>query len=261
MLNHSDDWEFHPILGGSGESFMGVNQEEKLFFKRNISPFVTALSAKGITPRLMWTKRTYSGDTLTAQEWKEGRLLEKKEMEKAELIQLLYQVHHSEDLLDMLKRVGGKVYRPLDFLEEYFQDLPPHLASNHLFNEVVCHLQDSVTEEFYQVDLSVCHGDLHHHNFIMEYNSQNLYLVDWEKVRISDYLSDLSYLLIQYFPPGHWTQWLTTYQADFQEPKFYERIRWYSLINCLLLIKQYYQEKRYFKVNELILLLKSIYQN
>ena len=47
---------------------MGVNNDKRLFLKRNTSPFLAALSIEEITPRLVWTKRMTSGDTLTAQD-------------------------------------------------------------------------------------------------------------------------------------------------------------------------------------------------
>ena len=67
------DWQMTPIGGASGDAYMGVKNNERVFFKRNSSPFLAALSAQGITPKLMWTQRTYSGDLLVAQEWKDGR--------------------------------------------------------------------------------------------------------------------------------------------------------------------------------------------
>ena len=49
------DWQMTPIGGASGDAYMGVKNNERVFFKRNSSPFIAALSAQGITPKLMWT--------------------------------------------------------------------------------------------------------------------------------------------------------------------------------------------------------------
>ena len=69
-----------PVGGDTGQAYMGIRAEEKLFLKRNSSPFLAALSVEGITPRLVWTKRIGNGDVLTAQEWLNGRTLASEEM-------------------------------------------------------------------------------------------------------------------------------------------------------------------------------------
>ena len=50
------EWTLHPIEGDTGQAFMGIHKQEKIFLKRNSSPFLAALSMEGITPRLIWTK-------------------------------------------------------------------------------------------------------------------------------------------------------------------------------------------------------------
>lgn len=260
MYVPEDGWELHPIGGQSGDAYMGVRNEEKVFLKRNTSPLISALSAEGITPKLMWTQRTYSGDTLVAQEWKQGHVLTKEDMDNQDIKDLISHIHHSQHLLTMLKRVGGKEFSPLDFIELYFQDLPQNLATHQYFNQIIHFLEDQVHEDFYQIQPCVCHGDLNHHNFLYDTTHNKLYLVDWENVRIADPLSDLTYLLIQYFPPHQWSSWLSSY--DFQETLlFRQRVTWYSLFNCLLLAKHYYLEGRLDKVNEMVLLIQSIFEN
>ncbi|MCL5444427.1 phosphotransferase, partial [Lactobacillus johnsonii] len=77
--------------------------QEKVFLKRNTSPFLAALSMEGISPRLIWTKRISSGDVLTAQEWLNGRTLSRKEMADTAVAKLLARVHHSKLLKKMLQ--------------------------------------------------------------------------------------------------------------------------------------------------------------
>ena len=247
-----------PIGGASGDAYMGVKNNERVFFKRNSSPFLAALSAQGITPKLMWTQRTYSGDLLVAQEWKDGHLLSREDMGQEKVIQLIRSIHQSDYLLMMLKRSEDQLFYPLDFIALYLQDLPAALCQHHFFNEVIHSLEDALDDDFYNVNYCVCHGDLHHLNFLEAEDGQ-LYLVDWENVRIADPLSDLSRLLCEYYRPSDWTQWLKTYGLRF-DATTYKRVQWYSQINCLLIIKHYYQENRFDRMNELVLLLKSIYQ-
>lgn len=260
MYVPEDGWELHPIGGRSGDAYMGIRNNEKVFLKRNTSPFISALSAEGITPKLMWTQRTYSGDTLVAQEWKQGHVLTKEDMSSSDIQQLIRHIHESDNLLTMLRRVGGKEFRPLDFIELYFKDLPQNLVSHQYFNRIIHFLEDQVNEGFYQVKTCVCHGDLNHHNFLYDTTQDKIYLVDWENVRIADPLSDLTYLLIQYYPPSQWNAWFKRYEFD-DDYLFKQRVTWYSLFNCLLIAKHFYIEGRVDKVNEVVLLIQSIFDH
>lgn len=258
MYVPQDGWELHPLNGHTGDAFMGVKADKKIFLKRNSSPFIVSLSALGITPRLMWTQKTYSGDTLVAQEWKNGRLLSKDNMNDLEVIQLIAYIHQSDHLTDLLTRMQGDVYQPLDFIKEFYQDLPQNLASNQTIQELIQYLEDSLHDGFYKIKSCVCHGDLHHQNFLKD-ETKHLYLVDWENVRIADPISDITYLLIQYYPPSQWMDWFKQYHSTF-DYSFYDRVVWYSIINCLKMVKHHYIENRYYKVNEYILLAKNIYR-
>lgn len=258
MFNQEQDWEFHPLSGGSGEAFMGVRKDEKVFFKRNASPIITALSAEGIAPKLMWTQRTYSGDTLTAQQWEDGQVLERDDLFNQRVIDLIRQIHDSDHLLMTLKRVGEVEKNPLDFIVDYYDDLPAKLQSNQLINSIVDTLRDQVDDDFYQVSYRVCHGDLNHHNFLLTHDD-HLYMVDWENVCIADPVSDLAKLMVISFPPSQWSDWLAAYGQD-MSGSFYKRMCWYSQVACLSFIKQYYNEDRPYQVNQMILNLKTIHQ-
>ena len=77
QLKHllGQEWEISPAGGATGEAFIAVNDDQKLFLKRNSSPFLAVLSAEGIVPKLMWTRRLENGDVITAQHWHPGREL------------------------------------------------------------------------------------------------------------------------------------------------------------------------------------------
>ena len=76
MFNFDKAWNLQPIKGDTGKAYKGMKENERVFIKRNSTPFLAALSREGLTPKLLWTKRTSNGDILTAQEWLEGRQLE-----------------------------------------------------------------------------------------------------------------------------------------------------------------------------------------
>jgi thiamine kinase-like enzyme len=74
------EWEITPAGGKTGEAFYAKYEDQRLFLKRNSSPFLAVLSAEGIVPKLVWTKRLESGDVITAQQWLPGRELKPSEM-------------------------------------------------------------------------------------------------------------------------------------------------------------------------------------
>lgn len=84
----------------------------KAFLKRNSSPFLAVLSAEGIVPKLVWTRRMENGDVITAQHWLDGRELKPKDMNSSRVTELLSKIHHSNELLDMLKRLGKTYFFP-----------------------------------------------------------------------------------------------------------------------------------------------------
>lgn len=256
MYSDSDEWKLHPISGGTGDAYMGVRSNEKIFLKRNTSPFIAALAAQGITPRLKWTQRTFSGDTLTAQEWHDGRRLNKNDMADQEVIDLIKFYQSSDHLLILLKRVGGIEMSPIDLIDLYFKELPNSLLTNNFLNQVVQHLEHTLDNDFYRVTPTICHGDLNHNNFLMS-NEDHLYLVDWDNVRIADPLSDITYLLVHYFDTDEWMHWFQRYQFPYSD-SFYKRVKWYSMLNCLFIIKHYFQEGRQYRTNEFILKLKQL---
>ncbi len=259
MYHDSQEWQMTPLNGNTGQAFMGVSHDEKVFFKRNTSPFIAALAAEGITPKLKWTQRTYSGDILTAQEWEDGQILKKEDMIYEPVIQLIHSIHHNETLLALLKRIQAHEYTPQDLICLYYEDLPVSLQGHRFFNRVIHQMEQMIDEDFLTVPYVICHGDLNHNNFLMTAD-QHLYLVDWDNVKIADPLYDICFLLCRYFPPSRWNEWLKIYNFN-RTDSFNKRVKWYSMLACLNLIKQYFSEDRHYQLNETVMLLQNIYEN
>ncbi len=85
---------------------------KSFFLKRNSSPFLAVLSAEGIVPKLLWTKRLENGDVITAQQCIQGRELKAYEMKEPLVADLLAKIHGSSELLDMFKRIGNEPLTP-----------------------------------------------------------------------------------------------------------------------------------------------------
>lgn len=259
MYHNSQEWEMRPLKGNTGQAYMGISKDEKVFFKRNTSPFIAALAAEGYTPKLRWTQRTYTGDVLTAQEWAEGNILSEEDMADQTVIDLIKSIHTHTELVSMLMRVEGKNFGPLELIELYYSDLAISLQNHVLFNQVIQNLTQTIDEDFFLPTYVVCHGDLNHHNFLRT-PEQKLFLVDWDNVKIADPLYDITFLLCRYFTPSEWMDWLNKYEFE-QDESFFKRVKWYSLLACLNLIKQYFSEDRHVQLNETVILLRNIYDS
>lgn len=253
-----DDWTLEPIGGDTGEAYMGIRKEEKVFLKRNTSPFLAALSMEGITPKLIWTKRASTGDVITAQEWLTGHELSAIEMQQGSVIKLIHRYHHSDNLYNMLVKIGGKCYEPADLLAIYTEGLHPHLQSHSFLGMVLQYLQQ-VIGGVENARKTVCHGDLNRRNLILS-DDNRLYLVDWEMVKIADPIYDITQLLVQYIDYADWEHWFELYGLKVTEDVYY-RIEWYAMFNLLSLIKKDFSDQRNYALNEKILKLRHIYDN
>lgn len=247
-------WELYPVGGDTGQAYMGKRAEEKLFLKRNSSPFLAALSVEGVTPRLIWTKRIENGDVLTAQEWLNGRTLNKTEMSSPDVAKLLGRIHRSEPLSRMLARVGGEKKLPEQMLTSYECDIPYDLKIHPLLNKIVKELKKKL-HVVRHAEPRVCHGDIYRKNWLLS-DENRLYLVDWDSATLCDPAMDLSMLLVQYVKREHWESWLKEYGVRTVDGLF-DRIIWYALLNFLMQIKDYHRETRLHEMNQTILKLQT----
>jgi len=251
-------WRLYPIGGDTGQAYMGTRAEEKVFLKRNSSPFLAALSVEGITPKLIWTKRVGNGDVLTAQEWLNGRELKPGEMKGKAVLDILHRIHQSQTLFNMLQKVKGEVYNPMNFLNLYTEELSADLKAHPLLQDAVRYVK-AAAASISDAPKSVCHGDVNRKNFLLD-NDGRLYLVDWEMVKIADPLSDISMLLTQYVALEDWNGWLEAYGLKMTDD-ICRRLEWYSMMNCLHIIKKNYLQGRTAEMDQTLHLLKQLYQN
>lgn len=254
-LQIDSGWKLHPIGGDTGQAYMGTKEEEKVFLKRNSSPFLAALSVEGITPKLVWTKRIGNGDVLTAQEWMNGRTLKSSEMSSTEVAQLLSKVHHSKTLKRMLSRVGGKTIGPLEWIDSYFENLSVDLKEHPFLQEVAVRLKNTVPS-FSVDEFTVCHGDVYRKNWLLS-DADRLYLVDWDSAMLCDPALDLGVLLCQYVKKESWLNWLEYYGQEMTE-ELSKRMIWYASLNYLLQIKKHHREAKFHKMNQEIIRLQNL---
>ncbi|WP_161877814.1 phosphotransferase family protein [Alkalibacterium sp. MB6] len=255
-LERETGWQLHPIGGDTGTAYMGTKNEEVLFLKRNSSPFLAALSLEGISPKLVWTKRIGNGDVLTAQEWCSGRTLHREEMDAINVSDIIQKVHGSKSLKRMLHRLGGKVYKPSDFYYDCVYKLAPDLMSHPLIKQAMAWLKNNLPEPQSQEDSVVCHGDISHKNLLLS-EDQELFLVDWDSVILSDPLYDIAQLLVRYIKPIDWNDWLERF-AYYDPSASQETLYWYVTVHLILDIKSNHGKRQFIDMNQNLLKLNHV---
>ncbi|MHC9536979.1 phosphotransferase family protein [Dellaglioa sp. BT-FLS60] len=254
-FNLDPGWQLLPIGGDTGTAYMGTRAQEKVFLKQNMSPFLAALSVAGITPKLIWTKRISSGDTITAQEWLNGRNLNSDEMDQKMVPELLSKIHRSKQLKNMLSQVGGEVITPSGLLANYFDDLSDDLKKNPLLADMFQQLNEH-QPKLSMDEYTVCHGDLNHRNWLRSDTNQ-LYLVDWESAKIADPAMDLSLIMSEYIPNAQWSDWLSEYHESLEDNDLLNRINWYIIIANLQRIKKAHGLGRFHEMNQALIELQK----
>lgn len=241
------DWEIIPAGGATGEAFIATNEEQKLFLKRNSSPFLAVLSAEGIVPKLVWTKRLESGDVITAQRWLNGRELDQNEMKQETVARLLRKIHQSAPLLTMLKRLGKTPLKPEQLLGSIQISLDEDLSSNQKIKKAIQILTEMLPDIECNEEV-VCHCDVNHNNWLLSEDEEQLFLIDWDGAMIADPAIDLGMLLHSYIPKNEWSSWLAKYGivlTDFLKI----RMLWYVIAQSITAIQWHKSKHRYEEMN------------
>ncbi|MBQ6448543.1 MAG: phosphotransferase family protein [Bacillus sp. (in: Bacteria)] len=236
------DWEITPAGGETGEAFFAQNNGQKLFLKRNSSPFLAVLSAEGIVPKLVWTKRFENGDVFTAQQWLIGREFGHSDMKDERVTMLLKKIHTSKPLLEMLKRLGKTSFHPDMILTVIKAEIDDELKENEDITRYIQFLEDNLPF-MKTTEHVVCHCDVNHNNWLLSEDNQ-LYLIDWDGAMIADPAIDLGMLLYWYIPKKDWKNWLHTYGYELTD-HLSLRMKWYVIAQTINSIRWYKKKGRY----------------
>ncbi|MEH7379601.1 phosphotransferase family protein [Bacillus sp. JJ1533] len=231
-----NEWEFSPAGGATGDAYFAQLNNKKIFLKRNSSPFLAVLSAEGIVPKLIWTKRLENGDVVTAQQWLSGRELKPVDMNGENVAGLLKKIHQSNELLDMLRRIGKKPIEAKDVLEDVIQKLHPDLLKIDIVDKAIKFLeqeQDNIKTN----QNVVCHSDVNHNNWLLS-DDNELYLIDWDGAMIADPAVDIGMLLHWYIKKEDWPKWISLYGMELTDHLLL-RMKWYVVAQSLNLLALY----------------------
>ncbi|WP_181349972.1 phosphotransferase family protein [Thalassobacillus sp. CUG 92003] len=238
------EWTITPAGGSTGEAYYAQNNGKHLFLKRNSSPFLAVLSAEGIVPKLVWTKRLENGDVITAQEWLEGRELTPEEMKHQRVAKLLSKIHHSSELLDMLMRIGKKPLTPEEMLADIKENerATKQIDSRIEVRQAIRYLEKQLPYVQYHKQV-VCHCDINHNNWLLSADNQ-LYLIDWDNALVADPAMDIGMLLHWYIPKEEWEDWLSRYSIE-GEDNFFSRMSWYAVAQSLAFLQWHKMREDY----------------
>nr|WP_253288744.1 phosphotransferase family protein [Amphibacillus sp. MSJ-3] len=194
---------------------------------------MAVLSAQGIVPKLVWTKRLENGDVITAQEWLDGKEMIPEVIQHPKVAELLGRIHHSTELLDMLTRMGKKplypitLYRELEQLVQENNNAFCSMTVNRALNWMKKQLGSVIN-----IKPVVCHCDLNHNNWLVT-NKGQLYLIDWDNAEIADPALDLAMLFNRYIQEHEWEKWLENY-GEKGSRSLYIRVHWYMIYKLIM---------------------------
>lgn len=225
-----EDWQVSPAGGATGEAYIAEYGNQKLFLKRNSSPFLAVLSAEGIVPKLLWTKRLGNGDVITAQQWLNGRELKAADMKSKHVAKLLAKIHQSQELLGMMNRLEKKRLTPVEMLNDIQKQMRKEKDYLEIINDSFAYLMETASEVEVE-NLVVCHCDVNHNNWLLS-DKNELFLIDWDGAMIADPALDLGMLLYSYIPYEEWDDWLNIYGQTLDDD-LERRMHWYVLAQTI----------------------------
>ncbi|MDQ0196955.1 phosphotransferase family protein [Neobacillus ginsengisoli] len=249
------EWEIVPAGGATGEAFYARYKDQRLFLKRNSSPFLAVLSAEGIVPKLVWTKRLENGDVITAQQWLTGRELKPSEMNQELVAKLLKKIHCSEPMLGMLSRLEKSPLHPNTIFQTVEEELDDEVLLLPEVQKTIAFLKKEAIN-VYSEEMVVCHGDVNHNNWLLAQDNQ-LYLIDWDGAMIADPAIDLGLLLYWYIPEENWGNWLAMYGKTLNN-HLKLRMKWYVALQTLSSIQWHKNKNRLQEMDKWIEFLNGI---
>ncbi|GAE25792.1 aminoglycoside phosphotransferase family protein [Halalkalibacter wakoensis JCM 9140] len=250
-----DGWKVQPAGGATGEAYIAQQGEQTVFLKRNSSPFLAVLSAEGIVPKLLWTRRLENGDVVTAQRWVQGRELKAYEMKESRVAALLAKIHGSSELLDMFKRIGNEPLTPYVIVENLRRQLQFFQIEDETIEDGMKYLLEKL-ESVLQEHFVVCHCDINHNNWMLDEEEQ-LYLIDWDGATVSDPALDLGLLLYSYIPEHEWEYWLEQYGVVLED-SLRNRMHWYVVSQSISVLLWHFGRGQFEQAEQLKEYIRSL---
>lgn len=236
------------------EDYYFFKDNNAYFIRKNTSPIIATLSAEEIVPKLKWTKRLSNGDVIIAQDFENGRTLEVEEMIDCRIPEILSKVHTSDKMRKIMLSQGYKEQTANDLFCNIKNILDKELLKNSDIANVFSYLEKNIPQKL--ENYYPCHADLHKDNWLLS-DSGKLFLVDWEESILADPAIDISFILYRYIPKENWTNWLLKYGVE-DNLKYRSKLKWYILLQCLIMVSWYNQKKQFAYMNEWLVFINKI---
>jgi thiamine kinase-like enzyme len=226
-------------IGASKQAFIASNGEQKAFVKLDVlAPILIRLSELGVAPRVL-SEGLDGGKPYIIQEFVEGRKADKDwyAQNVETLARFIKRYHQDPRLKEILKDGQETSYSEnitialkglYDDIEESNSDL---LHSQEVKDMVV-----SLKERAKQLEptpLVPIHKDPNPSNLLI--TKDGLVMVDWDDIRLSDPMQDISLILWWYIPHDKWRTFFEAYGGKMDE----EKIRWWIARNTLSIASWY----------------------
>ncbi len=251
--------QLQSISGNSGKAFRGLRSDgTPVFVKYEMPPIVSALAHEQITPPILATNHEIGMGHRVEQEWLNGRTLERQDMVKKQVRQILVKMHFSQKLRNQALLMNYTYMEPKDLVHRWQREAPTRLRQNSYLQSVCKDLLNNLPS-FRQDVATFVHGDLHHKNWV-ETTSGLVYLTDWETACLTDRMLDVAYLLTHYIPRYGWEEWLRAYGYNYNRTVL-NKIYWYGQLGYLNQIAKHVESYNISAANKEIYALRQFRQS
>ncbi len=197
-----------PLHGLTKETHIAQSGQKKVFLKFDVNvPPLKRLSDLGVTPRLL-SYGTYHNRTYIIQEFINGTYPTREWINNNlnRLAKFIKIYHSDQKLFNILKSNSELDYRKnvdnsLKFVNKQLAEVKQIIITNKKIEDGVKKLIDE-SKNLEPVELAPIHADPNYKNILLVNNQ--LYMFDWDDIRISDPIRDIAPLLWWYVDENKW---------------------------------------------------------
>lgn len=202
------DWKFSLPHGWGKESYFIEGGGNKYFIKVGVQvERYLAMAEVGLTPAVILHGQLESGSSVIVQSFITGRKPSRVEYRErmTEVAELIRQMHNSLQMQDVLGAAPSPFYkeaglRALDRLRQKWERHKAQVPTVTRFvDDSLEHLVEQI-DQFAGEGLVASHGDICNANWLFA-SDGNIYLIDFDLMRMDDPALDMGALLWWYYPP------------------------------------------------------------
>ena len=203
------DWKFSLPHGWGKESYFVEGNGQRYFVMVGVQvERYLAMAEIGLTPPVIVHGQLQSGPSVIVQSFIAGRKPSRVEYRErmTEVAELIRKMHNSPQMKDVLGAAPSPFYkdagvRALDLLRQKWEGHKMQVLSAAGFvDDSLVHLAEQI-DQFAGEGLVASHGDICNANWLFA-SDGNIYLIDFDLMKMDDPALDMGALLWWYYPPG-----------------------------------------------------------